>query len=171
MKTRLSGMMDGELEATEAGSLFDAMKREHFLRQCWSEYQVIGDALRGEGTFDQDITARVMAGVRQEPVVLAPRAAAKRRDWRSSALALAATVAGVGVVGWIALTPQSGHLAPSAQLAFQQRAKAEILPVKQASRSMQEYLVAHQTQTASLQFRSGTQQIRTVAALGSGTGK
>lgn len=163
--------MDGELEATDAGSLFEAMKRDTPLRQCWSEYQLIGDALRGEKSFDRDIAARVMAGVREEPVVLAPRAAARRRDWRSSVLALAATVAGVGVVGWIALAPQPDRMVPTAQLAMQPRAKAEIMPVKQASRSMQEYLVAHQTQTASLQFRGGTQQIRTVAALGSGTGK
>lgn len=170
MKTRLSGLMDGELDGADATTVLDALKRETPLCRCWGEYQLIGDALRGEKALEWDIAARVMAGVREEPVVLAPRRA-ERRDWRRPVLALAATVAGVGVVGWIALGPQPDRLAPAAHLAMQQRLKAEVLPVKQASRNMQEYLVAHQTQTASVQFRGGTQQIRTVAALGGGPAK
>lgn len=170
MKTRLSGLMDGELDTAEAATVFDALKREKPLCRCWGEYQLIGDALRGEKALERDIAARVMANVRDEPVVLAPRRPAGR-DWRSPVLALAATVAGVGVVGWIALGPQPDRLAPAAHLALEQRLKADVLPVKQASRNMQEYLVAHQTQTASVQFRGGTQQIRTVAALGGGPAK
>lgn len=170
MKTKLSGLMDGELDATEAAALLDTLKRETPLRGSWGEYQLIGDALRGEKMLDRDIAVRVMDVVRDQPVVLAPRAR-RRDDWRSPVLALAATLAGVGVVGWIALGPQPDRLAPSAHLALQQRMKAEAQPVRQASRGMQEYLVAHQTQTASLQFRGGTQQIRTVAALGGGPAK
>lgn len=170
MKTRLSGLMDGELDMADAATVFDALKREPPLCRCWGEYQLIGDALRGEKALERDIAARVMANVRDEPVVLAPRRP-PARDWRSPVLALAATVAGVGVVGWIALGPQPDRLAPAAHLALEQRLKADVQPVKQASRNMQEYLVAHQTQTASVQFRGGTQQIRTVAALGGGPAK
>jgi hypothetical protein len=36
---------------------------------------------------------------------------------------------------------------------------------------MQEYLVAHQAQSSSLQFRGGTEHIRTVAATGTAMAK
>ena len=46
MKTRLSELIDGELERQEEQSLFAALKRENTLRDCWRKYQLIGDALR-----------------------------------------------------------------------------------------------------------------------------
>jgi sigma-E factor negative regulatory protein RseA len=170
MKAKLSGFMDDELESHEEQPLFDAVRRDVALRRYWQDCQVIGDALRDEPALEVDIAARVMTALRDEPVVLAPRAAT-RPGWQKTALALAATVAGVAAVGWVALGPQqNGDVAtvasvPNRMLALQDPV-AEMQPVRMAGRDMQEYLIAHQAQSSALQFRGGAEHIRTVAANG-----
>lgn len=163
MKNRLSGLMDGEIEAQEAAAALDAVKGDAELRDRWRHYQVIGDALKGERALDRDITPRVMAALRDEPVVMAPR----RREhggWPRVLLAMAATVAGVAFVGWVALGPQTG------QRLNEQVAAAPASPAKAGDPAtapdMHEYLVAHQAQAGSLQLRGGTENIRTVAVSG-----
>lgn len=163
MKPRLSELIDGELEADDARVVLDAVKRDADLRSRWQEYQLVGDILRGEKSLGSDITARVMAALDDEPVVLAPRAV-RRQPWQRTLLAVAATLAGVVAVAWVALAPQGEQVAAE-RMAQQQAALA---PVQTASQEadMREYLVAHQTQSSSLQFRGGTENIRTVAAGG-----
>lgn len=162
MKPRLSELIDGELGTDDARVVLDAVKRDADLRRRWQEYQLIGDILRGEKSLGSDITARVMAALDDEPVVLAPRAA-RRQPWQRTLLAAAATLAGVAAVAWVALVPQGERAAE--QMAQQQAAPA---PVQTASQEadMREYLMAHQTQSSALQFRGGTENIRTVAAGG-----
>lgn len=163
MKTRLSGLVDGELAKHEEGALFDSLKSDAALCRRWQEYLLIRDTLKGGAVLDTDITARVMQTLSEEPTVIAPRRVVPRQGWRRSALALAATLAGVAVVGWMALgAGQEPRLV--ATLAPQETA-AVAQPVLQAARDMQEYLAAHEAQTSSLQFRGGTEHIRTVAAI------
>lgn len=169
MKTRLSGFMDGELERHDEQALLDAMKCDDDLRRYWQECQLIGDVLKGECALGSDITSRVMTSLRDEPVVLAPHAWA-RPAWQRTALALAATVAGVAVVGWMALGPQSGQVSIPMQAAAQRDAMPA-QPVRLASRDMQEYLVAHQAQSSFLNFGGGTEHIRTVVATRTTTAK
>lgn len=166
MKTRLSGLVDGELDARDAQAVLEAVKRDAELRERWQHYQLIGDVLKGGGVLHRDITARVMAALEDEPVVLAPRRA-RHREWSRTVLALAASVAGVALVSWVALGPR-GERGPTPELAaapapVQVSAQA---PLQPATGDMQEYLVAHQAQAGSLRFRGGTENIRTVAAGG-----
>ncbi len=167
MKTRLSGLIDGELEARDAETVLEAVRNDAELRQRWRHYQLIGDALKGGGALHRDITARVMTALDEEPVVLAPRRT-HRHEWPRTALALAASVAGVALVSWMALGPHSDASRPAAELAATP-APAQVAaqaPAQQAAGEMQEYLVAHQAQAGSLRFRGGTENIRTVAAGG-----
>lgn len=162
MKSRLSGLMDGEVDAQEAAAVLDAVKRDPDLRACWQHYQLIGDALRGERSFDGDITRDVMDALGDEPVVLAPR----RREpaWQRTVLALAASVAGVALVSWVALGTQDAGAPNSPPVAAAPAPAAiDAVAVAAPSASMQEYLVAHQAQTGKLRFRGGTENIRTVA--------
>lgn len=161
MKPRLSELIDGELATGEVRVVFDAVKSDADLRRRWQEYQLIGDILRGEKSLGSDITARVMAALDDEPVVLAPRAA-RRQPWQRTLLAVAATLAGVAAVAWVALAPQGEQGAPERTA---QAAPAAVLSASQEA-DMREYLVAHQTQSSALQFRGGTENIRTVAAGG-----
>lgn len=163
MKPRLSELIDGELATGEVRVVFDAVKSDADLRRRWQEYQLIGDILRGEKSLGSDITARVMAALDDEPVVLAPRAA-RHQPWQRTLLAVAATLAGVAAVAWVAIAPQGEQGVPE-RTAQQQAAPTAVLSASQEA-DMREYLVAHQTQSSALQFRGGTENIRTVAAGG-----
>ena len=59
MKTRISALMDGELESHERAEAFRALRRSSELRGDWCDYHVVGAALRGERGLEVDVTARV----------------------------------------------------------------------------------------------------------------
>jgi hypothetical protein len=61
------------------------------------------------------------------------------------------------VVGWLAL--QQMHQAPNPLLAK----AAPVAAPAVAAHDMQEYVIAHQAQSANFQFQGGTEHIRTVA--------
>ncbi|HEX8987056.1 MAG TPA: sigma-E factor negative regulatory protein [Rhodocyclaceae bacterium] len=177
MKTKLSALMDGEVAEHEAQVLWAALREDEELRRRWLDYQVIGDALKGEGRLDRELAGRVMQALEAEPTVLAPRPApASRVAWRRQAMALAASLAGVAVVGWLALgsghAPQPEIVAQQVPAATSQAAAVPVSetiaasPVRQASPDMQEYLIAHEAQSSLLEFRGGAEHIRTVAAVG-----
>jgi sigma-E factor negative regulatory protein RseA len=168
--TEVSALFDGELDTHEvrtaiAASLDDP---EH-----WRLYGLIGDGLRGEPVDVPDMTASVMARIGEEPVVLAPRNL-KLRQRHHPFLALAASVAGVAVVGWVALSgnPQSPV---SEQLAAAQPAKAAVasavlpaptfnqVPQTVPQVDMSEYLIAHHAQASTGRLGDSTRQIRTVS--------
>jgi len=170
MKPELSALLDGELESRQARAVVAEIWADDSLRVAWRDYQLIGDALRGKGDLSGDITARVMDRLRAEPVVLAPRAI-PQDDWRRSLLALAASLAGVAVVGWLALAPQERDALPPGARAESPivQAKAGVAPATKAAvdgpggGEMREYLAAHQAYASGLQFQGGAQHIRTVS--------
>lgn len=162
MKTQVSALLDGELESHELPATFEALRNDPELRGVWCDYRTIGESLRGEAPLAGDITARVMADLRLEPTVLAPRRQSSQA-WQRPLMALAASAAGVAVVAWVAFAPQASHL-PAAQSSLARVEPAAVKPV--ASRQMQEYLVAHQAHSSSLQAYAGAQQVRTVSVAG-----
>lgn len=166
MKTKLSALLDGAAEADELDHLCNALGRTDELRDCGRIYPLIGDVLRGESWLGTDITAAVMRRVQQEPQVLAFR---RRSRLLGSMMALAAAVSGIAVVVWLAL-PLARQGTP-VQVAGQSRPVPATVamatpatPVKLApERDMQEYLIAHQSQAAGLQFQGGSEHVRTVS--------
>jgi sigma-E factor negative regulatory protein RseA len=169
MKSRISALMDGELENHELPSVFGAVASSESLRQDWRNYALIGDAIRNEANLEVDLTARVMAALENEPTVLSPtrvRPLSVPGPGRRI-MAMAASIAGVGVVAWMGLSmsvttlPLPAQQARAAGAALQVAAKA---PAQTPSQRMSEYLVAHQTYAPAGQMQGGTRYIRTVAA-------
>ncbi len=177
----VSALYDGELEPHEVVAAVRSTVRDESAREAWQTYALVGDRLRGESHVVPDITAAVMARVREEPIVLAPRNLSPSQRHRPL-LALAASVAGVAVVGWLALAgaPRpaglSGNLAavslapayssiagPVATLAQTDARLAATTAAPAVRADMSEYLLAHQTQSSSFRFGDGTQQVRTVS--------
>lgn len=154
MKEKISALFDGQLESNEAARLLAASEGKTVLRDDCRSYQLIGDVLRGEAALDADITNAVMARLFREPTVFAPR---PRPAWQRPLLALAASLAGVSIVGWLAL--QSPNQAAVPSLARTAPATTQTI----AAHDMQEYVIAHQAQSANLQFQGGTEHVRTVA--------
>ncbi|MDP1605459.1 MAG: sigma-E factor negative regulatory protein [Rhodocyclaceae bacterium] len=177
----LSALLDGELEPHELRPTLQAAVREPELRENWQTYVLIGDQLRQERTRPHDLTACVMAKIRAEPVVLAPRKLQLARR-RNPMLALAAAAAGVAVVGWLALadnaqfSPMESRLAAvsgSAARAVQSNAAGAAYAVppaptfEAAQRSdMSEYLLAHHTQSATFRLGDNAGHVRTVTMTG-----
>jgi sigma-E factor negative regulatory protein RseA len=164
MTKELSALLDGELEVHEESTLWGDLKRDPRLRETWQNYKLIGDALRSEENLARDITAGVMGDLDSEPVILAPRPQHARKG-SSVVMAMAASVAGIAVVGWLALSqPMLGGEPATLAQAKRPAPLAAISPVP--SQGMQEYMLAHQTNAPGLYLQGGTQHIRTVSAVG-----
>ena len=174
MKSDVSALLDGELEAHEAKAAFAALRDEGELRRTWDEYQTIGAALRHEDRLGACLATRVMADLARDVTVLAPRQ--PRADaWHRPLLALAASVAGVAVVGWVAFSAPVGpgpmaKAAPTQETAIASVATAATV-APAARREMQDYLAAHQAHVPAAQVLGGTQHIRTVSVVGGGEGR
>jgi len=166
MKTRISALMDGELEDHEIAETLRALRRGGELRNQWCDCQLIGAALRGEQGLDIDVAARVMSALESEPTVMAP-ARRSSVDWQRPVLALAASAAGVAVVAWLALAP-GGDAANSGAASLARAKPTTVVAQAQSTPRLQEYLVAHQAYAPAGAMVGGARNIRTVAASGEG---
>jgi sigma-E factor negative regulatory protein RseA len=166
MKTRISALMDGELESHEIAETLRELRRNGDLRSEWCDCQLIGAALRGERELGIDVTARVMSALEQEPTVMAP-ASKRRTEWQRPALALAASAAGVALVAWLALAP-GGEAVPARQAVLAFAKQGSMVANSQSTPRLQEYLVAHQAYAPSGVMVGGARNIRTVAASNEG---
>jgi len=157
MKETLSAWMDSELSEQQAGSLLPQLKQDAALRRNWDCYHLIGDALRGvQGA---DLSARICARLDAEPTVLAPQRRSKQEQLRWTALSLAASVAAVAFVGWIAL--------PGTQPASFQVATIPAPQIQQAAvpagEGAKDYLLAHERYSPSSAMQGVASYVRTVA--------
>lgn len=151
MTKEISALLDDELDAGEQSRLFDALRRDGEQRRRCGEYRLIGEALRGERKLDCEIAAKVMQSVRNEPVVLAPTPK-KRSAARHPALALAATLAGVAVVGWVAFGPQgqgASRWAPVEPVAIKRMPAMQGVQAV-AQRDLRDYVAAHRSRSGTL---------------------
>jgi len=161
MKHRLSELMDGELDDRSAAEVIEALGRDADALQTWRTYQLISDAMRQGRVLSDGFMARVSARLAAEPTVLAPRALqAEPRRW--AALSIAASLAAVALVGWLAFAPQPPAPAPVAQapVAQVQPEKPAIVPLPSAAN---DYLLAHQGFSPRLLLQGMAPYVRTVS--------
>jgi len=147
MTEKLSALMDGELDEVETSAALARLRSCEDYRQHWSDYHLIGDALRGGDKLELDLTARVMEALLDEPVVLAP----PRRNEQSQSglqrtLAMAASVAGITLVTALAWSGRPGAVTEVAKIPVDAQVPAQL-----AGANLQAYLVAHQTHAPSSQ--------------------
>jgi sigma-E factor negative regulatory protein RseA len=151
MKAKISAMMDGELETHELSESLSAIESDREARECWRTYHLISDAVRGDAILSTDCAHRVSQRLALEPTLIAPLPgpvrAPERPRWFAPS-ALAASIAAMAFVGWVALAPQQGTptaVAPVAQAPqvpkVQLAAEPPRVPVTSAT---QDYLFAHQ---------------------------
>lgn len=151
MNQRISDLMDGELAASDREPAWKAVVADAESRQAWETYHLIGDCLRGEAVTRScsggDSTARIFARLADEPTVLAPkRGAVEAIGSRTRvALAMAASVATLGVVGVIATRAPDSSLPQVAQQSVQQpvRQVANGAPVAASAPQVNDYLALH----------------------------
>ena len=160
MKDRISEFMDGELDDRAAGGLIEALGRDNEARDAWRIYHLIGDTLRDSTLLSAGFTARVARQLAAEPTVVAPaRLQPQPRTW----YALAASVAAVALVGWLAFAPQQSPVAPVAQ----QQAPATVVQAKPAlvplPSGTNDYLLAHQAYSPRVSLQGMAPYVRTVS--------
>ncbi|PWT75008.1 MAG: hypothetical protein C5B46_03220 [Proteobacteria bacterium] len=155
---KLSEMMDGELNEQEARAEIRRATQDPALKQQWETYHLIRDVLRNDivagGT---RLSARVAAQLQNEPTIMAPHTRFPARLVRYS-LPMAAAVAGIAVVGWLALSMgPTSH--PDATRAAQQ---GTVAPVAQA-KEREYYLLAHREFSPASAMQGVASYVRTVA--------
>ncbi len=145
-KERISELMDGELDGLQAELLLRRLG-DADARATWATWHLIGDALRGD--HGCDVAARVSARLADEPTVLAPRPIAGVQA-RSLGMSIAASVAAVMVVGYVALTTavEGGR--------YDTLQQAQVAPA--AHSPMDDYLALHQGEVRNVAFEPAYRQ-------------
>ena len=164
---RLSALMDGELGEHEVVPELARTGNDPERQAAWETYHLIGDVLRGEAVISTGMAEKVSVRLASEPTVLAPRAWRLRRTTRQLALPLAASVCGVALVGWLALSLNSEVQTLPDQAGTRVIASAQ--PVASETdraddEAMAEYLMAHQQFSPSTAMQGVVPYVRTVAA-------
>jgi sigma-E factor negative regulatory protein RseA len=157
MKENISALMDGELDERATPQILDALGRGGEAFDAWSTYHLIGDALRRSRLLSEGFAARVASELAREPTVLAPRALrpAPPRRW----YALAASLAAVALVGWLAFAPQDPVRPPLAQAPLPPAAPAAV-PLPSGT---SDYLLAHQAFSPRVSLQGVAPYVRTVS--------
>jgi sigma-E factor negative regulatory protein RseA len=171
MKSKISALMDGELERRESGAVLDAMRGEAEARATWQTFHLIGDSMREAHPLSPGFAARVAARLAEEPTVLAPRPRPFLEQRRWQALSAAASLAAVAFVLSVAFAPQDGAgpampstpAAPVAQTAPQPESD-RVLPPDAAN----DYLLAHQAYSPRNSLQGMAPYVRTVSTEGLG---
>jgi sigma-E factor negative regulatory protein RseA len=164
MNEDLSRLMDGDLDDAELDRVGPGLRRPQAL-ETWSCYHAIGDALRGCPPGSPKVLSRVSAALAAEPTVLAPRPKVHaERPAVRWAVAAAATVAAVGVVGWtgLSLTESPGTAVAKAREASgvtSAQVRPQGLP--------QDYVLVHQEYSPATALQGVQPYLRAVSAQGS----
>jgi sigma-E factor negative regulatory protein RseA len=164
MKAKISALMDGELGTQELREPLDALGQDGEARDSWRTYHLISDALRGGALLASDCAPRVAQRLAQEPALVGPLPGAVRPPERARWFvpsALAASVAAVAFVGWVALAPQQDSVPVPAPIAQAQTPKEPArLPVTSAT---QDYLIAHQVYSPRNSLQGMAPYVRSVS--------
>lgn len=118
---RLSALMDGELDPKELDALLAAVNKDESLLREWHDWRLAGDVVQGETHCAPGFMGRFSERLAAEPVVVAPKAQLRRPRRLLIPLAMAASVALVGIVVW-RIEPVSQELNPAAQYAAETEA-------------------------------------------------
>lgn len=166
-RERISALMDGELTDDEFAGRIQQLKSEEGAED-WRTYHLIGDVLRGDSMFSSEFAQKVQAAIASEPTILAPAPVREpARGFQRYAMAAAASVAGIAVVGWFALVNQD---AGPVNVADGDRSSTVARPavprgaaVAQVDAEVGEYLRAHQEVSPTAAMHGVASYIRTVS--------
>ena len=165
MKTKISALVDGELERQEAEGALEALKSEGDARETWRAYHLISDAMRDTRQLSHGFAARVSARLAEEPTILAPRARPILEQRRWQLLSAAASIAAVAFVVSVAFSPQESTvsappLASQGAVPAAQQETAQVAPPAAAD----DYLLAHHGYSPRNSFQGMTAYVRTVSS-------
>lgn len=138
----LSTLLDGELDEEDGRRAIRRLGENPELARRWSEYCLIGDALRGQASAQPGLRGRLLDALEAEPTLLAPmkpRATLRPVIWTAAA----ASVAAVTWTLWSALPKEESpvQLAARPEANFVQA--SQITPYLDAHQDFAQGVVAH----------------------------
>ncbi|SFE65707.1 sigma-E factor negative regulatory protein [Nitrosomonas sp. Nm166] len=167
MKSKVSALMDGELDKQETPNVIEALRKNEEWRQEWETYHLIGDALRQSSRLSMNISSSVNQKLKTEPTVLFPKASIntsnvfKQPKHRIFAFSMAASVIAM-VSAWVIMhnpfyEPQQTKIAENPPNLPQENNLKNVVPVMVSSPpsnyspgEINDYLFVHR------EFSSGT---------------
>ncbi len=154
MNEQISALLDDEIALEDAAHIINAVLKNKDAAQAWSQYHLIGDAMRGNAVLSQQFKQNLMQKIKIEPTVLSPNTAladqishVKHANKLPASWAIAASFAAVMVVGFMLLNQQthSGN-----EFVAREVAQADVSKDVAADEGIPaEYLNAHQASAPS----------------------
>lgn len=172
MRASISALMDSELDAADIGEPLKALGEDVDARAAWRVYHLISDALQGDNLHGGDCLRRVSERLAGEPALIGPLPAdvalAQRPRWFMPS-ALAASLAAVALVGWMAFAPQEKRspLQPELVVVTPQPspvARAEAPARQPLTEATRDYLIAHQAFSPRTSLQGMAPYVRSVSA-------
>lgn len=164
---KLSEFIDGESAGQDAAACSKRLLEDPQRRENWEIYHLIGDALRGETAFSRDFSARFSQKLAGEPTMLAPRRPVSLQVIRRFSLPVAASVAGVALVAWVALFSGPSLPPGSDNIASDSGQKASTMVVQKTVSATEDeihdYLLAHQQFSPRTTIQGVASYVRTVS--------
>lgn len=157
MREQISQLMDGELEERAAEAALAALRRDPDALDAWRTYHAISDAMRALPLLSEGFSARFAERLAAEPTILAP---ARRAPRPPVVWAAAASLAAVGLVGWLAFGPQRDPPVPVAAVAKPRPVVAVSTALPKAAN---DYLLAHQGFSPRVYLQGMAPYVRTVS--------
>ena len=171
---KVSSLMDGELDGSEAQAAYARVREQSELRDAWSTFHLIGDSMRGEYALSEDFQQKLRSRLAEEPTILAPQAspiAARPRRFTTYALFAAASVAAIAWVGWVAMSTGGGsgtggdNVASATRTTQQAAVALTSATLPESAASANDYLLAHQGVSPSTALQGVAPYVRTVSTL------
>ncbi len=157
MKEKISALMDGELEGRAADEALEHLRGNGEAADTWRLYHLMSDAMHGQRQFlSPRFVERLAERLATEPAVLTRGALPGRTPLQRYALAAAASLAAVALVGWLGFAPQPQSRPPVAQ------AQPPVLTVSLPD-AANDYLLAHQGFSPRMSLLGIAPYVRTVA--------
>lgn len=154
MTQEISSLMDGELESPEAERAIRSCCASREMQDKWQQYHLIGEVLRGDKPHPTRTAQRVRESLAAELAIIARPKRMLESPFGRIALAAAASVATIGVVGWIGT--QGGQLSGAPVVA---KNPTSLQPVANKSTiaaptaDVQDYLAAHRQLPSAERYR------------------
>lgn len=154
MSEQISALLDNEIDDEITAHIIKAIATNQQAAEAWSQYHLIGDAMRGNVVLSRQFKQNLMHKIDKEATVLAPNAALvsqiatiKHRSKVPAVWSIAASFAAVMVVGWMVLNQQtqSGHDLAPVEVALAVTSKTPAID----QGIPEEYLNAHQASAPS----------------------
>lgn len=149
MKSKLSMLMDGELDHQEVAGVLEELKIDEGLREEWKNYHVIGDALRQSSQLSTSVDLNFNKPAKTKPLVLVSKP--KYKPARIFAFSVAASVIAM-VSAWALMYNQTYHPQQSIVAENSRSGSQKVVPVMGTSPAslvnyptmdMNDYLFVH----------------------------